>query len=100
MNRKHDFREHLTKEIAQSLAAEHLSVSETADGVLFDPTPVSVGRIEVGWLFEFAPVRKTDDNGSKVYHYRCVVDDIERRVHTVGTAGVGRVMDRIRGGEN
>ena len=73
-----------------------LAISESLHGVPFDPRPVSVGRIEVGWLFEFAPMKQFDHEGRKVYHVRCVVDDVEHRVHGVGTAGVGRVIDQIR----
>jgi len=95
VNRKHDFRKALTREVALSLAVDQLRISESLDNVPFDPTPVSVGRIEVGWLFEFRPTKQFDTSGHKVYHVRYVVDDKSHRVHGVGTAGVDRVIDRI-----
>ena len=79
-----------------ALAVEDLATTEAVDGVPFDSTPVSIGRVEVGWLFEFAPVEPINDDGRKVYHSRCVVDDVDRRVHCVGTSGVKRVIERIK----
>ena len=56
LHSKHDHRKPLTKEIALALAVDDLGITESVHGVPFDPTPVSIGRVEVGWLFEFAPV--------------------------------------------
>ena len=96
LHSKHDHRKPLTKEIALALAVADPGITESVHGVPFDPTPVSIGRVEVGWLFEFAPVEPFNEDGRKVYHSRCVVDDVDRRVHCVGTSGVKRVVERIK----
>ena len=73
-----------------------LPVAESRYGVPYTAEPVSVGRVEIGWLFEFAPTQQFNDAGRKLYHLQFIVDDLERRVHTVGTPGVQRAVNRIK----
>ena len=89
--------EHINETTALQLILDRwLPVAESRYGVPYTADPVSVGRVEIGWLFEFAPTQQFNGAGHKMYHLRFIVDDLERRVHTVGTPGVQRAIDRIK----
>ena len=97
-DRKKNFRKPLDRSDAIALAIEDgLPRAESVFGVPFSPKPVSVGRVDVGWLIEFAPARQFDDDGRKVMHVRYIVADTDRNVHSVGSPGVQRAIARIRG---
>ena len=97
-DRRKDFRKPLDRSDAIAIATEEgLPRAESVFGVPFSPAPVSVGRVEVGWLIQFAPVRQFDDDGRKLMHVQYIVDDVDRDVHSVGTPGVQRAVARIKG---
>ena len=97
-DRRKDFRRPLDKATAVAIAVEEgLPLAESVFGVPYSPKPVSVGRVEVGWLIRFAATRQFDDEGRKLMHAQYIVDDRDRRVHVVGSPGVGRAVARIKG---
>ena len=102
-NTRQDHRRPLDRDAALSIAIEEgLPSLEQIFGVPFSCDPVSscrakdsYGSPEVGWLFQFAPSVRFGSDGRKIYDVRYIVDDLDRRVHIVGTSGVDRAVENI-----
>ena len=88
----------ITKDDALKLLLEevHWNFDDTAD-CSYDPRPHSVGRVEVGWLFEFRPRKQFDADGKKLMSRRYIFCEQDHSVHPVGTFPVSRIVDDILG---
>ncbi|TWT49549.1 hypothetical protein Pla22_47460 [Rubripirellula amarantea] len=94
--RRKDHRKQLDKATALAIAVEEgLPLAESVRGVPYSSTPVSISRVEIGWLVQFAPTSHIDADGRKVFNVQYIVDDRDRRLHPVGTFGARRIVEEI-----